>query len=237
MPVVHDREDGVAPGADDVGPLVGGVAVRGADHAGEERGLVEAELLRTLVEVEARCLVDAEHRLASAVAEVDVVEVDLQDLVLRHARVEQDCQRNLHELAAPRPLLREESRLHDLLVDRAAALGDAARAEVEPERAGHADRIDADVMVEPHVLGGDERVRHEARQRRERHRRGDAPVDAVERPDAPRRAAPAGQKDGRRAPGVAHQLARETPIEDEKIDRRRDQRDPDQRRDRDHPSR
>src|SRR5438046_9347 len=97
--------------------------------------------------------------------------------------------------------------------------------------------MEAHVMVEPHVLGGDERVRHEARQRRERHRRRDAPVDAVERPDALRRAARTGQKNGRRAPGVAHQLARETPFEDEKIDRRGDRCDPDQRRDRDHPSR
>src|SRR5207248_9475901 len=138
-----------------------GVAVRRADHAGEERGLVEAELLRTLVEVEARRLVDAEHRLAAAVPEVDVVEINLQDLVLRHARVEQDGQRNLHELAAPRPLLREEARLDDLLVDRAAALGDAVRAEVEPERAGHADRVDAEVVAKANVLRGDERVRHE----------------------------------------------------------------------------
>ena len=237
VPVAHDREDGVAPHADDVRPLVGRVAVRRADHAGEQRGLVEAELLRTLVEVEARRFVDAEHRLAAAVPEVDVVEVDLEDLVLLHPRVEEDRQRDLHELAAPRPLLREEARLHDLLVDRAAALGDAARAEVEPERAGHADRVDADVVAEAHVLRGDERVRHEARQRRERHRRRDAPVDAVERPDALRRAARTGQKNGRRAPGVAHQLARETPIEDEKIDGRSEQRDPDQRRARDHPSR
>ena len=100
------------------------------------RRFVDAQLRGTLVEVEPRRFVDAEDRLAAAVAEVNVVEVDLEDLVLRHARVEQHGQDDLGDLAAPRPLLREEARLDDLLIDgRAARAMPCARMLVKRARA------------------------------------------------------------------------------------------------------
>ena len=219
--IAHHAEDGVAAGAGDVGPLLGRVAIRRADHAGQHRRFVDAQLRGTLVEIEPRRFVDAEHRLAVVVPEVDVVEVDLEDLVLRHARVEQHGQDDLGDLAAPRPLLREEARLDDLLIDRRAARGDAVRAQIREESARHADRIDADVMMKADVLGGEKRVRDVRGNRLQRDRRRDAPVDAVERGHAHRRAARGGDDDRRRAPGMVHELAREPAIQDEEVDAKR----------------
>jgi len=152
------------------------------------------------------------------VPEVDVVEVDLQDLVLLHPHVEQHGQDHLGDLAAPGALLGEEARLDDLLVDGGAALGDAAGTYVGEESASHADRIDAEVMVEAHIFRGQEGVADVARQRLQRHRRRGPPVDAVEPRYFAAAAGGDGDDGGRLTPGVAHQLARKAVIEDEEID-------------------
>ena len=219
--IAHDAENGVSPRAHDVRPLLGRVAVRSADHAREDGCLIDAKLRGTLVEVEARRFVDAEHRLAAAMPEVDVVEVDLEDLVLGHARVEQHRQNDLGDLAAPCPLLREKARPDDLLIDRRAAGGDSVSAYVLEESARDSDRIDADVMVKANILGGQERARYVIRHFCNRHWRSGAPVHAVERCHAHRRRMRLRDDDGGRAPRVVDELARQTPVEDEDVDRER----------------
>ena len=71
------------------------------------------------------------------------------------------------------------------------------------------------------VLSGQEGVRDVRGNRLQRDRRGNAPVDAVERGHAHRRAACGGNDERRRAPGMVYELARETAIEDEEIDAER----------------
>ena len=73
------------------------VVVRGPpDHAGERGALGQRQLRRGLLEVELRRRADA----VDAVAEVDLVQVQLEDLVLRVLLLDPDRQRQLLELAA-----------------------------------------------------------------------------------------------------------------------------------------
>ena len=102
---LHDGQDGVAAGADDVGPFPRIVAIGSAHDAGEHGRLIDPQVLRQLVQIEPRSLVDSQNRLATVVSEVDIVEVDLEDLVFRKTSVQEHGQNHLHELAPPGPLL------------------------------------------------------------------------------------------------------------------------------------
>ena len=103
--LLHQCQNRVAAGAHDVGTFPRIVAIRRADNAGEHRRFVHPQVGRQLIEVEPRRLIDTEDRFAAVVTEVDLVEVDLEDLVFRHAGVEQHRKDGLRELAPPRALL------------------------------------------------------------------------------------------------------------------------------------
>ena len=76
---------------------------------------------------------------------------------------------NSSSLRAKRPVVAEIEVLGELLRQRRAALHRAAFAQVDDRRAHHAQGVDAVVIVEALVLGGDHRVRDIARQQVERH--------------------------------------------------------------------
>ena len=151
--------------------------------------------------------------------EIDVVEVDLEDLILRHSRIEEDGENDLDEFAFPGPLLRQKARLHDLLIDRAPTLCDSAGAQIGEQRACHSDRIDAKVVVKTDILCGNERFRHIVGQGGQRDRRRDPPVDAVKRSDLVRGCG--GTNHGGLPPCVIHELVRQAAIEHEDVDGQR----------------
>ena len=76
--------------------------VRRVDHARDRRGLGEREVADVLAEEEARALGDAVDRERPALSEVHLVQVELEDLVLRRAPLEHERHELLGELAPPR---------------------------------------------------------------------------------------------------------------------------------------
>ncbi|CAH1659347.1 hypothetical protein BOSEA31B_11857 [Hyphomicrobiales bacterium] len=146
-------------GDDELGPLLGrfGIAVRrqprrGLDQAPEHRRLRDRHRTRRLVEVALRRRLDA----IGARAEIDAVEIEFEDLVLGVGPLQPERQNRLLDLAGGRALLRQEQVLGELLRQGRAALRHTAAAQIGDERAGDADRVDAEMLVEALVLDGDE---------------------------------------------------------------------------------
>ena len=137
---------------------VGGRRIIGRrlDQAGDDRRFAEAELLRAVAEERPRGGVDA----IGAAAEIDPVQIEFEDLVLGELALERQRQ---HASLILRPKVR-------LLVRK--MLRASCWVMVEPpcrqwplsmphlERAGDADRIDADVAAEALVLDRDHRRAH-----------------------------------------------------------------------------
>ena len=96
-------------------------------------------------------------------AEIDPVEVDGEDLLLAELGLEPDGVDQLLQLAAEGALVVEVEVLHQLLGDRAAALDDAAGAEVGQRGAGEAEHVDAEMAPEAGILGGDHGLHEEGR--------------------------------------------------------------------------
>ena len=139
---------------------------RRANQAGERGCFRHRELRRRLGEIALRRRLDA----VGAGAEVDPVEIEIEDLGLAELALQPGRQRHLLHLAGERALLRQEQVLGELLGQRRAALRDAAMQDVGDDGAGDADRIDAVMRVEAPVLDRHECLRHVARQVLQRHR-------------------------------------------------------------------
>src|SRR5439155_532592 len=84
--------------------------------------------------------------------EIDLVQVGLEDPVLRPVARQLDREAGLGDLAAERPLVADVEVADELLRDRRAALDDAARADVLPEGPSDALVVDAAVPVEAAIL-------------------------------------------------------------------------------------
>ena len=130
------------------------VARRRPDQAGEHGCLGERQIARRLGEVPPRRGVDP----VRAAAEVDPIEIDLEDLLLVEAGLDPERVERLLDLAQHAALGREEHELRQLLADRAAALDHAAGLDVAYERPADADRIDAGVLIKATVLDRDHRL-------------------------------------------------------------------------------
>ena len=100
----------------------------------------------------------ADHAVG-AVAEVDGVEVQLEDALLRVALLELPGERGLGHLAVEGLVRAEQQQLHQLLGDRGAALGDLALGGVHLHGADDGPQVDAAVEPEALVLDGDRRRR------------------------------------------------------------------------------
>ncbi len=156
------------------GALVGGgqVAVgrepgRRLHQSGQHRRLRKRHLARALAEIFLRRRFDAE----GAGAEIDAIEIELEDLVLGIFALEPQRQDRLLDLARQRALLGQEQVLGELLGQRRAAFHAAAPGDVAKHRAGDADRVDAEMRIEAPVLDGDERLGQVGRQLAQAHRR------------------------------------------------------------------
>ena len=100
----------------------------------------------------------AVHRGRAALTEIDLVEIGLEDRVLVVAGLDQQGHHGLARLAAIGALGSEEEVLDQLLGQRAAALRDAAGAQVREQRASDAAQVDPGMRLEALVLDRQHRV-------------------------------------------------------------------------------
>ena len=114
------------------------------------------ELADLLAEVGARRLADSPR----AAAEIDLVQVEREDLVLGEVLLESPREDHLLDLAVEASLGREQQTLHRLLGDRGAALHDLARREVGPRGAQDRAEVDPAVLEERIVFARDEGEDH-----------------------------------------------------------------------------
>ena len=119
-----------------------------------KRGLGERQLFRRPSEQMPRHRLDA----VDAGAEIDAIQVQLEDLILGELRVDHHRQHRLVELAAIGLPVGQEQRPGELLRQRRAALLRAWLADVAEHGAPERNGIDADVAVEAMILDRDERV-------------------------------------------------------------------------------
>ena len=127
---------------------------RGRQELRQRRALSGVELGRRHAEVGQGSGLDA----PGVLAEVDLVEVALEDLVLAHLPFERDRDHGLADLAGEGAFRGEVGVLDVLLGQRRPPLGDPARAHVGDHGAQQRHRVDPGVLVEPGVLRGDHRV-------------------------------------------------------------------------------
>src|SRR5262249_18494690 len=108
-----------------------------------------------LSEVRARSRAHAADRLRSALAQVHVVQVRLQDLFLGIAPLHDRGEPGLTELASDCPSWPDQAILDELLRDRAAALRDPAGANVRPGGSNEPVEIETGVLEEPMIFRGE----------------------------------------------------------------------------------
>ena len=179
---------------------------------GQHRRFGERQVPRRFAEIALRRAFDA----VGAGAEIDAVEIELEDLRFAEFVFEPERQHHFLRLARDRALLGQEQILGELLGDGRAALRGAAAQHVGDQRAHDSERVDAVMRVEAAILDGDEGLRHVVGQLAQRHR-GAAHVAAR----GERRAVGAEDQDRGRALGNF-----------ERLDRRQVDADPDQNADR-----
>src|SRR5690606_37360028 len=114
----------------------------------------DREVVEAAAEPELRAGGHAADGLVAALAEVDLVEVGLEDHALVVARLDDQRVQDLVELAAPGLLAADaqQAAARQLLGERARALARLAGLEVDPGRARDAAHVDAVVVGEVAVL-------------------------------------------------------------------------------------
>src|SRR5258708_35742935 len=100
-----------------------------------------------------RGAIDAE----GAAAHIGAVEIELQNLVLGEPRLQPDRKKRFLDLALDGALVVQEQVFRELLGDRRAALPYAAGLGVGQQRPCGAGDVDAEMVVEAAVLGGQRR--------------------------------------------------------------------------------
>ncbi len=157
----HLRQHAVARLLSAVGmALGGGITVRRANHSREEGGFTGADLANVLAEVGLHAFAEAANRKAAAIAKINVIGVQLEDLALGEALVELGGHQDFLHLAAPFALGGEEESARHLHVYGAGALGLAVAGEVVKSGAENADHVEGSVFEEALVLGGEDGVDH-----------------------------------------------------------------------------
>ena len=138
----------------------------------------DLHLARRLAEIALRGGLDA----VGAGAEIDAVEIELENLVLAELALEPEREHQLLHLAPERALLGQEQVLGELLGEGGAALRHAAAKHVGDHGAGEPDRVDAEMAVEPAILDRDERLRQVGGKLLDRHIRAAHLAAQDERP-------------------------------------------------------
>ena len=151
----HPIEDVVAPQPRSARVPQRIVGIGCPDHPGQQGRLWQRELRGRHVEIELCRRSDA----VDVVPEVDLVQVHLQDLVLRVPLLDAHRQRDLLELATERPVGRiAQGELHQLLGDRRPPLNHLPGPDVRGQGAQHRRGIESPVFVEPRILDREDRL-------------------------------------------------------------------------------
>ena len=98
-----------------------------------------------------------------AAAEIDLVEIEFENLLLRELGLESHRQHGLAQLAIDRAVRIEEHVARKLLRDRRSRRDPFRAGHPDIDRASEADRIDANVRIEAPVLDGDHGILHRLR--------------------------------------------------------------------------
>src|ERR1700752_1372162 len=126
-----------------------------ADHAGENCGLARRQLMNPLAEVRTGRGPHAPEGQSARLAQIDLVEICLEDLVLGIADLDEQSQPGLLDLAQHRPAWSEEPALDELLGEGASALCEPSGARVRPRGARETSDVDGPVVEEATILGGE----------------------------------------------------------------------------------
>ena len=155
----HAVEHVVAPDQHPLGAVDGGEPARVLGQAGHERGLGQRQVARRLAEEE---LARGFHPVVS-VAEVDLVAVEREDLLLREVLLELEGQDHLLDLPLVGLLRGQEEQPRELHGEGRRALALAARAVVRDGGAGDAPGVHPHVLPEIRVLHRHHRVAQHGR--------------------------------------------------------------------------
>ena len=136
----------------------------GLGQAGQHGGFGQVDLLQRLAEVG----FGSGSKAVGAVAQEDLVHVDLEDLVLAEIALQLERQHHLVDLACEGLFGREVDVARHLHGDGGSALA-ACLAEVGQAGTHHADIVDAVVLVEARILDGQHGILHDGRNFVERH--------------------------------------------------------------------
>ena len=128
------------------------VTAGGLGQTGDDRAFGQGDVRSVLAEIGAR----GGFHAVGVLAQVDLIQVDGQDLVLGEILFQAVGQDGFLHLARVAALGGQQQLLDELLGDGAAALARAAFAEVIDGRARDGHRVHAHVAVEGVVLGGQE---------------------------------------------------------------------------------
>ncbi|SAL87367.1 hypothetical protein AWB68_08380 [Caballeronia choica] len=125
-------------------------------QASKHRCFGQRDVLQVLAEVDAR----RSREAVRALAEIDLIHVQLEDLVLRERALDLVREQHFIDLARIGLLARQEEVARDLHRDRARALRCAAVHHIAHAGTQDAEEIDATVVVEAIVLDGEHRFLH-----------------------------------------------------------------------------
>ena len=148
-------------GALDCGLGVGGGGImRGRlDQPRDNRRLGQAHLRGAMVEEFARRGINA----IGAAAEIDLVQIEFEDLILGKPPFQRHGDDRLTRLAGKSAIVVQEHRARQLLGDGRGTLPAMAAARVHHDRTRDANRVDAYVRAKPAILCGDDRRLHHMR--------------------------------------------------------------------------
>ena len=137
---------------------------RRLEQAGDDGRFGQREIASGLAEVAVGGRLDA----VGAAAEIDAVEVELENVTLAELELEPERHDELLELAGQRALGAEIEVLRQLLGQRRSAFGEMAGAVVGIEGADKPDRVEPHMAEEAAVLGGEDGIRYAPGQKVER---------------------------------------------------------------------
>src|SRR5262245_9184928 len=135
---------------------VGTEVIRALGQTGKKRAFLERKLLRRLAKITARRHLDA----PGAAAEIDGIEIELENLRLAEGLLDPRRHDHLADLALVGEVFAHQQVLDDLLGDGRAALRAPGGGEIADEGADQAALVDPLMLIEAFVLGRKKSLLH-----------------------------------------------------------------------------
>src|SRR5262245_27396688 len=135
---------------------VGTEIIRSLGQASKKRAFLEREFIRRLAEIAARRHLDA----PGAAAEINGIEIELEDLPLAQRVLDARRHDHLADLALIGQVFAHQQVLDDLLGDGRAAMWAARRGEIADEGTDQATLVDPPMLIKTSVLGREKGLLH-----------------------------------------------------------------------------